>query len=312
MSSGSPPVPPRPDLSHSWETPQGPATWRHGEPGDMGATRIVGAGLRLWAENWVAWFVVTLALTGTIAVVTAAVDPWSTVNGVTIWIDEVPRYRPDPNALAVVLTLVSVFFLGPWELVILTKAALRATFSEPLRGRELIGRTIVGVRSLVWIFVVLILFSLPLGIVLAGIARATRSADAGALLGLVSLAAFLLLVPRLATVVNVFVGEDARGSKAIAGAWHLSRGAWGTSAGTILLSILIAIAVAILPELIVAEVFPAPEVGDAVARTVVQSLLNAVVTPIGIAIVTVLYLELRERAGQLDQAALRRNLARFD
>jgi hypothetical protein len=36
------------------------------------------------------------------------------------------------------------------------------------------------------------------------------------------------------------------------------------------------------------------------------------VTPIGIAIVTALYLELRARAGPLDQAALRRNLARFD
>ena len=84
----------------------------------MGATRIVGAGLRLWSENWVPWFVVTLALTGVIAVVTAAVDPWSAVDGTTIWIGERPTYRPDPNALAVVLTLVSVFFLGPWELLI--------------------------------------------------------------------------------------------------------------------------------------------------------------------------------------------------
>jgi hypothetical protein len=53
-------------------------------------------------------------------------------------------------------------------------------------------------------------------------------------------------------------------------------------------------------------------VGDAVARTIMQSLLNAVVTPIGTAIVTVLYLELHARAGSLDQASLRRHLARFD
>ena len=278
----------------------------------MGATRIVGAGLRLWSENWVPWFVVTLALTGVIAVVTAAVDPWSAVDGTTIWIGERPTYRPDPNALAVVLTLVSVFFLGPWELLILTNAALRATFSDPLRGSALLGRTIAGVRSLLWIFVVLTLFALPFLIVLVGVARATQSADARALLGLVPLAVFLLVLPRLATLFNVFVGEDARGAKAIAGAWRLSLRAWATSAGTIVLSVLIALAVTILPGLIMAEVFPRPEVGDAVARTIVQSLLNAVVTPIGIAIVTVLYLELRARAGSLDQAALRRNLARFD
>ena len=58
---------------------------------------------------------------------------------------------------------------------------------------------------------------------------------------------FLVFLPRLATFVNVFVGEDARGSKAIAGAWRLSRGAWATSAGTIVLSFLIALAVTILP-----------------------------------------------------------------
>ena len=278
----------------------------------MGATRIVGAGLRLWAENWVPWFIVTLALTGVIAVVTAAVDPWSAVDGTTFWIGERPAYRPDPNAIAVVLTLLSVFFLGPWELLILTNAALRATFSDPLRGSALIGRTIIGVRSVLWIFVVLFLFALPIFIVLVGVARAMESADAQALLGLVPLAVFLLVLPRLATIVNVFVGEDARGSKAIAGAWRLSLGAWATSAGTIVLSFLIALAVTILPGLIMAEVFPRPEVGDAVARAIVQSLLNAVVTPIGIAIVTVLYLELRARAGSLDQAALRRNLARFD
>jgi hypothetical protein len=278
----------------------------------MGATRIVGAGLRLWAENWVPWFVVTLALTGLIAVVTAAVDPWSAVTGVTIWIGERPAYRPAPNALAVVLTLVSTFLLSPWELVILTNAALRATCTDPLRSSALIGRTIIGVRSLLWIFVVLVLFALPFLIVLLGIARATESADSRALLGLVPLTIFLVFLPRLATFVNVFVGEDSRGAKAIAGAWRLSKGAWATSAGTIVLSFLIALAVTILPGLIVAEVFPRPEVGDAVARTIVQSLLNAVVTPIGIAIVTVLYLELRARAGPLDQAELRRNLARFD
>jgi hypothetical protein len=278
----------------------------------MGATQIVGAGLRLWAENWVPWFVVTLALTGVIDVVTAAVDPWSAVDGVTIWIGEAPSYRPDPSALAVVLTLVNVLFLSPWELVILTNAALRATFTDPLRGSALIGRTIAGVRSLLWILVVLLLFALPLFIVLGFMVAAMRSTDAQGLLLLIPLAMLILFVPRLATLAHVFVGEDARGAKAIAGAWQLSRGAWGTCAGTILLSILIAIAVTILPGSIVAEVFPNPEVGDAVARTVVQALLNAVVTPIGIAIVAELYLELRARAGLLDQPALRGHLARFD
>jgi hypothetical protein len=278
----------------------------------MGATRIVGAGIELWAENWVSWFVVTLALTGVMDVLIAAVDPWSAVTGVTIWIGEPPSYRPDPSALAVVLTLVAVFFLGPWELVALTRAALRATSSDPLRGSALIGRTIVGVRSILWILVVLIVYALPLIIVVVGIARATQPADAAGLLLVIPLAAFLVFVPRLVTFVNVFVGEDARGAKAIGGAWRVSKGAWGTSAGTIVLSILIGIAVTILPGLIVAEVFPDAVVSDAVARTIVQSLLNAVVTPIGIAIVTVLYLELRARKGLLDQAALRRNLARFD
>ncbi|MGH2681291.1 MAG: hypothetical protein ACRDG8_12580 [Actinomycetota bacterium] len=278
----------------------------------MGAFQVVGAGLRLWSSNWVRWFVVTLLMTGAIAIVTAALDPWSATYGAPFWTRTPANARPDPGAIAVLLTLVTVFVLSPWELLILTNAALRATFSDAPRGSALIGRTIGKVHSILWIFFLLALLAIPLFLVLVGIADAMGSAEARSFLLFVPLALFVLIGSRLATLIHVFVGEDARGTKAITGAWRLSRGAWGTAAGTLALSFLVAIAVTIVPGLIVAEALPGADVADAVGRTVIQSLLNALVTPMGTAIVTALYLELRARAGVLDQASLRRNLARFD
>jgi hypothetical protein len=134
----------------------------------------------------------------------------------------------------------------------------------------------------------------------------------GGILAIVLVGSLLWIVPRLATLSHVFVGEDRRGTKAIGGAWRLSKGAWGTSAGTVLLAVLIGIAIAVIPSLITSQMFAGAQVGDAVPRTIVQSITAAVVTPLGTAIVTGLYLELRARKGMLDQQALRANLARFD
>jgi hypothetical protein len=126
------------------------------------------------------------------------------------------------------------------------------------------------------------------------------------------LALLLWLGPRLATLFHVFVGEDARGTRAISGAWRHSRGAWGTSIGTLLLLLLIAIAISIVPSIVVGEAFSGPVVEDAVLRALVQALVSAVTTPIGTAVIAALYLELRARQGNLDQQDLRGKLARFD
>ena len=282
----------------------------------MGATKIVGSGLRLWAESWVRWFLVSLVLTGSIAVLTAAVDPWSATFGVEWWLDDAPFPRPDPSGLAVLLTLVGTFLLGPWEFVILTRAALRATFADPLRGSALVGGTIRGVHSVLWIFILLALMAIPLFIVLfavVGVARDEETA-AGLLVtvSLVLLALLLYLVPRLATLASVFVGQDARGTKAIGGSWRLSRRAWATSAGAIVLVVLIGIAISIPAGALISELFPSVSRGDAVARAVIQSVLNGFLTPMSTAVVAVLFLELMARKGLLDQEVLRRNLARFD
>jgi hypothetical protein len=309
MDAELPPVPPRPDLS-PLEPP--PATWRHVAPGTMGVGGIVGAGLRIWSENWLSWFLVTLAMTGVIAVIIAAADPWTGTFGVQFWFGQRPFYRPDPTPLAVILTLVLGLFLGPWEIVVLTRSTLRATFWEPLRGRALIGRTIRGVHSILWIFVLLGICLIPIVLLLFAVAAALRSDAAGGIIALIPLALLLWAGPRLATLTHVFVGEDARGTRAIAGAWRLSRGAWGTSVGTLLLFLLLAIAISIIPSIIVGAAFPDPVFGDAVPRAVIQALLNAVITPMSTAVIAALYLELRARKGVLDQEALRTNLARFD
>jgi hypothetical protein len=311
MSSEWPSVPPQPDRMRSEEGPGPAVAWRFVHPGSMGAIRIVGAGLRLWAAHWAPWFVVTFALTGVIAVVAAAVDPWSATYGWPVWVGDRPTDR-DPNGLAIVLTLVSVFFLGLWELVILTRAALSETLTEPPRGSRLIGSTVRGVLPMLWVCFLLGLAGVPLFLVVVGIADAMGSADARNLLAFVPLGLFLWIGARLATLTHVFVGEDARGTRAIVGAWRLSRGAWATSAGVLVLSFLISIAVTILPGVIAADVFPDAVATDAVGRTIVQSLLNALLTPMWIAILAALYLELRARAGLLDQAILRGNVARFD
>lgn len=278
----------------------------------MGAAAIVGAGLRIWAKNWFAWFLVTLAMTGVVAVIIAWVDPWAGTFGVQYWVGEPPFYRPDPTPLAVILTLVLALFLGPWEIVVLTRSALRATFSEPPAGRALIGRTIRGVHSILWIFVLLGIYLIPIVLLLFAVAAALRSDGAGGIIAFIPLALLLWAGPRLATLTHVFVGEDARGTRAITGAWRLSRGAWGTSLGTLLLFLLVAIAITIVPSIIVGEAFPDPVIGDAIPRAVIQALLNAITTPMSTAVVAALYLELRARKSVLDQQALRATLARFD
>jgi hypothetical protein len=278
----------------------------------MRVAAIVGAGVRIWTKNWFPWFLVTLAMTGVIAVIVAAVDPWTGTFGVQFWFGEQPFSRPDPTPLAVILSLVMALFLGPWEIVVLTRSALRATFWAPPPGRALIGRTILGVHSIIWIFVLLGICLIPIVLLLYAIAAAVGSEGAAGIIALIPLALLLWAGPRLATLTHVFVGEDARGTRAIAGAWRLSRGAWGTSIGTLLLFILIGIAISIVPSLIVGEAFPSPVTGDAIPRAVIQALLNAVITPMSTAVIAALYLELHARKGTLDQQVLRANLARFD
>ncbi len=278
----------------------------------MGVGAIVGAGLRIWAKHWLPWFLLTLAMTGVISVVIAAVDPWTGTYGIEYWVGEEPFARPDPTAPAVILSLVMAFFLGPWEIVILTRAALRATFSDlPPTGRALIGATIRGVHSVVWIFILLGICLIPLGILVFAIATGDREAAAGILL-FVLLALLLWVGPRLAILAHVFVGEDARGTHAIGGSWRLSKNAWGTSLGTVLLYFLVVIGVSIVPSIIVGQAFPDPVIEDAIPRAVVQALVSAVTTPMGTAVLTALYLELRARKGVLDQQDLRAKLARFD
>jgi hypothetical protein len=279
----------------------------------MRAPAIVGAGIRIWAKNWFPWFLVTLAMTGVLSVIIAAVDPWTGTFGAESWFGDQPFSRPDPNALAVILSLVMGLFLGPWEIVVLTRSTLFATFTEPPTGRTLIGGTIRGVHSVLWILVLLALFAIPFALVLVGVMAAVHTwTGATTLLVFLPLALFLSLVPRLATITHVFVGEDARGTRAIAGAWRLSRGAWGTSVGTLLLFLIVGFAISLVPSIIVSAAFPDPVIGDAVPRAIIQALLSAVTTPMGTAVIAALYVELRARKGPLDQEVLRANLARFD
>lgn len=278
----------------------------------MGIGAIVGAGLRIWAKNWLPWFLVTLAMTGVIAVVIAAADPWTGTYGMDYWFGEEPFPRPDPTVPAVILSLVMAFFLGPWEIVVLTRAALRATFSDPPTGRALIGATLRGVPSVIWIFVLLGICLIPLGIVLFAIAEAVGSESAAGVAVVVVLALLLWVGPRLAILFHVFVGEDVRGTRAIAGTWHVSKGAWGTSLGTLVLLLFVGIAIGIVPSVVVGQAYPDPVIADAIPRAVIQALLSAVTTPIGTAVLTALYLELRARKGVLDQQDLQAKLARFD
>jgi hypothetical protein len=282
----------------------------------MSAGGVVGAGLRLWRENWFRWGVVALAFSGVTTILIAAVDPWTATFGALYSIGPERFSLPDPNPLAVLLSLVSGLFLGPWEAVILSRAALHATVTEPLRGSALLGRTIRGVHSMLWIFVLLVLLAflvtVPVAAMLAGSATSTSRNALGGLFALILFGVLLWAVPRLATVSYVFVGEDQRGTRALRGTWRLSRGAWPLSAGTLLLTLLIAVAIAVIPSLIASEMFPYALTEDAVPRAIVQSLVTALVAPLGTAILAGLYLELRARKGLNDQTALRAKLARFD
>jgi MFS family permease len=280
----------------------------------MKATSIVGAGLRLWSEHWMRWGLVALLFSGIAGVLAAALDPWASTYAAS-WAER-PGHVTDPNPLAVIVTLIGGLFLSPWLAVILTKASLEVSLGEP--DRPLIGRTLRGVPSLLWLLVLLILCALVIAVPLLVLVVATRDADPDAqeaavgIFFLVFFALLLWIAPRLLTLVHVFVGEDGRGTEAVAETWKRSRGAWGTALGVLLLHLLIAIAIALVPGIIMGTAFPLPTVEDAVARAIINALVSAIVTPIGVTIAAALYLELSARKGVLDQASLRRNLARFD
>jgi len=308
-----PPVPPRPDLPGGALVDRG----RVVSPGRMTAPAVVGAGMRLWAENWFRWGLVTLLFTGVANVVIAAVDPTSTYG--TYGMGDPAFAAEDPNVWAILLTLVLVLLLAPWLGVILTAGALRSSFEDGRRV-PLVGRTIRGVHSMLWIGFLLLLgfivVAIPMVIVIAILVAATPpDAEAGEVIfvAVISFLALLLwIAPRLATLVQVFVGEDERGAQAIGEAWRRSRGAWAPALGVVVLSILIALGISLVPSLIAAGAFPLPTVEHAVPRAILYALTSALTTPIGVAITSALYLELSARKGVLDQATLRRHLSRFD
>lgn len=308
MSADLPPIPPRPDLPLHGP----PTTWRHVQPGRMGAGAIFAAGFRIWAANWLPWAVVTLLMSGVVTVLIAWIDPWFGTYGFANVISGEALYRPEPSPLVIPFELVSAFFLGPWALVILTRAAFRTSIDEPLRGSAVVGRTLRGVHSTDWIFLLLGVAAGLIALPWLIIGFNASSQEVKGLMGLVLLAFLVWLGPRLYTVIEVFVAEDARGISAIRGSWNLSKRAWGTAAAVLVLIVLASLAIALVPGSIVGGVFPRPVVEDAVPRAIVQSLVGAIVGPLATAITAALYLELRARKGLLDQTVIRAKLARFD
>jgi hypothetical protein len=312
MASVLPPIPPRPDLPRDGAPLE---DWHVVSPGRMRATAIVGAGMKLWSEHWLRWGLLTLLFTGIASVVGAALDPWASTYGAS-WGDR-PSYVPEGNPLAAIIGLIGGLFLGPWLSVILAKASLEATLNEAER-RSLVGRTIRGVHSVLWILILLVLCGLVLAIPLGILVATTQNADPDAqeaavgIFILVFFALLLWIAPRLLILLHVFVGEDRRGTKAIGETWRRSRGAWGTALGVLVLNLLIAIGIALIPGIVAEQAFSLPTVEDAVPRAILYALVSAIVTPIGVAIGAALYLEFCARKGTLDQSALRRDLARFD
>lgn len=126
------------------------------------------------------------------------------------------------------------------------------------------------------------------------------------------LALFLWIVPRLWVLVQVFVGEDVRGTRAIRETWRRSEGAWTAALGVVVLTVLIGLGISLVPAVIATAAFPLSTAEHAVARAILYALTNALTTPIGVAIQAALYLELSARDGVLDQATLRQHLSRFD
>jgi hypothetical protein len=284
----------------------------------MNAPAVVGAGMRLWARHWISWGLVTLLFSGVVSVALAAADPQPALTSPAAWADRTGEIEPGAAALVLILSLAAGVLLGPWLYVILARGSLLATMADVPAGG--IDRTIRGVRSVLWILVLLLLAAIaaliPYGVIL-GIVAATTSADETAavavLLGFVVLLAVLLwILPRLAVLIHVYAGEDIRGRKAIGEAWRRTRGAWWMSLGVVVLNLLIGFGISLIPASIANSAFPLATVGDAVPRAVLLALTNALVAPIGFAVTAALYLELSSRKGTLSQAALRRQLARFD
>jgi hypothetical protein len=281
----------------------------------MNAPTVVRAGMKLWSEHWLRWGVWTLVFSGIGSVVIAALDPWASTY--SAWWGDRPPYVPEANPMAAIVGLIGGFFLGPWLYVILAKASLEASLDQADR-RSLIGRTIHGVHSVLWILVLLIASGIVVAIPLAILVATTLNADpdtqeaAVGIFVLIPFALLLWIAPRLLILLHVFVAEDRRGTKAIGETWRRSRGAWGSALGVLVLDILIAIGITLIPGIVAEQAFPLPTVEDAVPRAILYALASAIVTPIGVAISAALYLELSARKGTLDQTSLRRSLARFD
>jgi hypothetical protein len=283
----------------------------------MKGAAIVAAGVKLWAESWLRWGLLTLLFSGAASVLIAAIDPLTATYGAGYWMGDRPVSLHDPDPLAGLVSLVASLFLAPWLYVILTRSSLRSSFDDAGRS-PLIGRTLRGVPSVLWIVFLLLLCVLALVVPVAIIANSLGGGTAEAqqavaivlVLAVVALAVWI--VPRLAILFHVFVGEDERGTHAIRATWRRSKGAWGTAVGVLLLNLLIAVGIALIPGVIADSAFSLATVEDAVPRAIVYALVSALITPLGVTIGAALYLELSARKGELSQASLRRNLARFD
>ena len=285
----------------------------------MKAPAVVGAGIRLWAGHWLRWGLLTLLFAGVLSVVTAALDPRPAgIESNDVWVVDGTVQSNPVEPAAVIVGLIAALLLGPWLYVILTRESLLVTFAET--PPDPVARTIRGVHSVLWIFLILlaafVAAVIPIVLIVAATASPFPSEGEQALAILVSFAAllvlFLWLVPRLILVIHVFVAEDRRGTKAIAEAWRRTRGAWWMTLGAFVLNLLIAFAISLVPASLASAFFPDPTVAHAVPRAVVLALTNAVVAPIGFAITSALYLELSARKGLLSQEQLARNLARFE
>jgi hypothetical protein len=283
----------------------------------MTAPAVVAAGMRLWAERWLPWGLLTLLFSGVVSVLLAAVDPQPALTNPAAW--PVPsEAEPGTTATAILLSSVATLLLGPWLYVILARASLLVAIEgAPNAG---VDRTIRGVPSVLWLFVLLVLglvaALIPVAVV-GAVAASPMPSDAADAIVVAGAIAFVLLgllwlLPRLVVLIHVFVAEDRRGRHAIAETWRRTKGAWWMSLGVVVLNLLIGMGFGIVPTSIANNVFPLATMSDAVPRAVILALTNALVTPIGLAITAALYLELSARKGLLSQATVRRNLSRFD
>ena len=316
----SPPLPPPPgdpqglNAAGDLPIPPGephPGSWVAGAPGDLGVGDVIAMGCSLWARHWRLLAFLSLALSGSVLVLQAALDPGPTFRELIEWLREgAPEPIPGASPRAQAVGLLGGLILSP----MLTMATLRVLLGGAVGSVPGPGRAVsYGLRRLpstLWLFLAMGISMVGVGVLAAVVSLIL--AQAAEVLAVVFVPLVIYPAVRLWSVaLPALVVDDSRGFAALGRSWRLTRGRWWATFAVLLLFTLVA-AIGSLLTVIVSAVIPWSGTPADLVQASVTAGLGALAGPLGASMLAGLYLDLRVRARNEEAGTVRTLIERHD